>query len=120
MLGTVMKKETLKETAIEETTEKKDGFFAKAVNVGIQAANLGHEATRLKANVSHAVTDALEDSKREARRALKRGVNAAEDLVDETAYRVKHHPIRSIAIAFGAGTILGVIVTSIGKKILKA
>lgn len=120
MLGTVMKKETLEEPRTEEATEKKEGFLAKAVQVGMHAANLGHEATRLKANVSHAVSDAIEDTKRETRRAIKRGVNACEDLVDETAYRVKHNPIRSIAIAFGAGAILGVIVTSIGKKILKA
>ncbi len=86
----------------------------------MQAASFGHEATRIKAAVSHAVTDTIEDTKRETRRALKRSYNAAEDLVDETAHRVKHHPLRSVAIAFGAGALFGVIVTGIGKKCLKA
>ncbi len=108
------------EPAYAGPKEKKNGFFTKTVRAGGQVAHLGHEATRIKTAVSQAVTDAIEDTKRETRRVFKRGYNAAEDFVDETAYRVKHHPLRSVAIAFGAGTLLGVIVTSIGKKCLKA
>jgi hypothetical protein len=62
------------------------------------------------------VTDAVEDAKRETRCALKRGYHVAEDLTDETAHHIKHHPLRSVAIVFGAGALFGVIVTGIGKK----
>ena len=120
MQENILKKEVLEEVAPWPYSKAKNGLFAKAAKAGVQVAGLGHEATRIKTVVSNAVTDALEDTRRETRRALKRGYNAAEDLVDETAYRVKHHPLRSVAIAFGAGAVLGVIVTGIGKKCLKA
>ena len=120
MQENILKKEVLEEVAPWPYAKAKNGLFARAAKAGVQVAGIGHEATHIKSVVSHAVTDAIEDSKRETRRAFKRGYNAAEDLVDETAYRVKHHPLRSVAIAFGAGALLGVIVTGIGKKCLKA
>jgi ElaB/YqjD/DUF883 family membrane-anchored ribosome-binding protein len=104
----------------EETDEKKEGLLSKALHVGAQATNLGHEALRFKTNVSNAVTDAFEDGKREAKRALKRGYNAAEDLVDETSYRVKHNPMKSVAIAFGVGVLFGGVITGLTRKLFRA
>ena len=120
MQANLLKKAVAEATVFPEDQEKKNGLLAKAVSAGAQVAGLGHQATRIKTAVTDAVTEAIEDTKRETRRALKRSYNAAEDLVDETAYRVKHHPLRSVAIAFGAGALVGVIVTGIGKKWLKA
>ena len=68
-----------------------------------QITNLGREASRLKG----VVTDAVENSLITAKRAVKRGYISAEDLVDETAHRIKRHPFRSIAGAFVIGALAG-------------
>ncbi|HXW04488.1 MAG TPA: hypothetical protein VD833_04590 [Vicinamibacterales bacterium] len=45
---------------------------------------------------------------RAARRVRHRLADAA-DLRDEAIYRIKRQPVRAIALAFGAGTVLGVL-----------
>ena len=45
----------------------------------------------------------------EARRIAKRGRYAAEDLVDETTYRIKRDPLRSVAITFAIGLGVGAL-----------
>jgi ElaB/YqjD/DUF883 family membrane-anchored ribosome-binding protein len=64
---------------------------------------LGAEIKRM--NV--AVTDAVEAKLGAARRAVKQGRRAAEDLVDDTEYRVKQHPFSALGISFGIGMGLG-------------
>jgi len=54
---------------------------------------------------SHAVEDAMT----EARRMAKRGRYAAEDLVDETAHRIKRDPLRSVAITLAVGLGVGAL-----------
>lgn len=65
------------------------------------------ETARLKA----AVADAIEDGVYAARRAVKRGRHAAEEMVDEAVHEVKHHPVQALAAAsvlsFTAGVLLG-------------
>jgi len=54
---------------------------------------------------SHAVEDAMT----EARRMAKRGRYVAEDLVDETAHRIKRDPFRSVAITLAVGLGIGAL-----------
>jgi len=68
-----------------------------------QISNLGREATRLRGVVSEAVDDSLVN----ARRAAKRGYNSAEDLIEETSYQIKRHPLRSVLCALAMGAVLG-------------
>lgn len=64
------------------------------------------EARMLKS----AAVDAFEGRADEARRALKR---ARHDLIDaghETRHRIRQQPFVSVALAFGAGAVMGVAV----------
>lgn len=109
----------MNENVLQQNNKPQEGFLAKAMHAGSQVANLGNEVTRKKNAVSEALSDTLENGKREVRRAVKRGYNAAEDLADEAAYRVKHNPLTSVAVAFGLGTAFGVVATGIVRKMTR-
>ena len=68
-----------------------------------QISNLGREATRLRG----VVTDAVDDSLVNARRAARRGYNSAEDLIDDVSHEIKRHPLRSVLCALAFGAIAG-------------
>jgi ElaB/YqjD/DUF883 family membrane-anchored ribosome-binding protein len=85
--------------------DEKSSLLGKAAHVGERVVELGAEASRLKVKASHAVDDAM----LEARRLAKRGRYAAEDLVDETAYRIKRDPLRSVAITLAVGLGVGAL-----------
>lgn len=59
-----------------------------------------------------AVVDALEDGKRLAKRTQR----TAEDLLDDASRSIKRFPIGSVAIAFGAGTMLGMLIARNGRR----
>ena len=64
-------------------------------------------------------TDAVEDAVRAAKRTFKtakRSLENAADLRDEAAYRVKREPFKSVAVAFGAGLLLGVVGSFVGRR----
>src|SRR5205807_1426719 len=84
---------------------EKRSLIGKAVDAGGRAVELGAEASRLRVRASHAAEDGLI----EARRLANRGRRAAEDLVDETAYRIKRDPLRSVAITFAVGLGIGAL-----------
>ena len=77
-------------------------LLGKAAHVGEQLADLGNEA---KTNASQAFEDAVTGAKRFAKRSR----YAAEDLMEDTAHRVKRDPFRSVglglAIGFGIGAL---------------
>lgn len=58
-----------------------------------------------------AVSEAVEEGMEATRRAVKRGREAAEDLVEEATHNVKRYPLQSLAITFGvafwAGALAG-------------
>jgi ElaB/YqjD/DUF883 family membrane-anchored ribosome-binding protein len=54
-----------------------------------------------------AVADAVDIGVVAARRAVKQGRRAAEDLVDDTECRVKQHPFNALGVSFGIGLGLG-------------
>jgi ElaB/YqjD/DUF883 family membrane-anchored ribosome-binding protein len=84
---------------------EKRSLVGKAVRAGGRVVEVGAEAARLKVQASHAV----EDAKASARRLAKRGRYAADDLVDETAYRIKRDPFRSVAIVLAVGLGVGAL-----------
>jgi ElaB/YqjD/DUF883 family membrane-anchored ribosome-binding protein len=64
-------------------------------------------------------TDAVEDGVRAARRAFKtaqRSLQNAADLRDEAAYRVKREPLKAVGFAFGAGLLMGVVGSFVGRR----
>lgn len=91
------------EQTIESTNDR--GILRKAVGAAGQAAKIAVKVETLKEKASHLYEDKLVDAKRMA----KKGRHAAEDLVDDTAYRIKKQPLRSVGITFGLGLGLGIV-----------
>jgi ElaB/YqjD/DUF883 family membrane-anchored ribosome-binding protein len=75
-------------------------ILEKTIEVSDQ---LGAEVKRVK----EAVADAVEDGLGAARRAVKQGRRAAEDLVDDAECRVRRHPFSALGVTFGIGVGLG-------------
>jgi ElaB/YqjD/DUF883 family membrane-anchored ribosome-binding protein len=74
--------------------------------------DVGSAAVQLEAGVGRVkqtVTDAVEDGIKTASRAVKRGRRAAEDMVDDAEYQVKHHPLGTVGISFSIGLGLGAV-----------
>jgi ElaB/YqjD/DUF883 family membrane-anchored ribosome-binding protein len=86
--------------------ENHGGLFVRAARVGNRAGHLGAEASRLRVAASHAV----EEKVAAARRLAKRSRHAAEDLVDEAAYRIKREPLRTVGLVFTIGLGLGALI----------
>ncbi len=95
-------------------------LLKKTLKTGGKAIELGVEAERLKQNISHKLEHGWEDGMLEAKRALKRTRYAAEDLVDDTAYRVKQNPWGALAVTlglgFGLGALAGALITRLAGR----
>jgi ElaB/YqjD/DUF883 family membrane-anchored ribosome-binding protein len=78
----------------------------KAIEIGAAAAEVGAGVERMK----ETVTDAVENGINAAKRAVKQGRHAAEDLVDDAEYRVKQHPLSAVGVSFGIGLGLGAVI----------
>ena len=94
----------------------KDALLSKAIKMAVTA-------TPLEAGVEHmkeAVADAVEDGVNAAKRAVKQGRRAAEDLVDDAKYQVKRHPLNAVGISFsvglGLGALIGILLARSGHR----
>ncbi|HSF25047.1 MAG TPA: hypothetical protein VLE20_12550 [Blastocatellia bacterium] len=92
------------------------GVVERVMKAGAQMSELSHQAGRLKSVASSAVSEAIEDGKAAARRAVKRSYNRAEDLMDDAAHRVKKSPLQAVAVGFGVGLLFGAIFTRLIRK----
>ncbi len=81
----------------------KEGFIKNAIQAAEDVALAGLKVEKLKARAATAIEDGMVDAKR----MVKRGVYAAEDLIDDTEYRIKKDPFASVGITFGAGIAVG-------------
>ena len=88
-----------------QETATNDGVIKEVLNTAAQFAGVGRKVEELKENASHFVEDGINDAKR----MVKRGRYAAEDIVEDTAHMIKHDPFRSVGVAFGIGFGLGAI-----------
>lgn len=74
------------------------------------------ETARLK----NAVADALEDGVHAARRAMKHGLDMAEDMMDDAAHEVKRHPLEAVGTAsilsFAAGVVAGWLLFGLRRR----
>jgi ElaB/YqjD/DUF883 family membrane-anchored ribosome-binding protein len=55
----------------------------------------------------HATRQALDERMKETRRTLKHVRESAEQMSEDAIHIIKKHPIRAVAITFGAGAIVG-------------
>lgn len=70
-----------------------------------RAAHAAHEVRLLKTLAA----DAVEDGVHAARRAATRGARGLEEFRETTAYRIRKSPFLAIAIAAGAGLLIGAV-----------
>ena len=75
-------------------------ILEKTMEAGDQ---LGTEVKRMK----EAVAGAVEDGIGAAKRSVKEGRRAAEDLIDGAEYQIKHRPFGALGVTFGIGLGLG-------------
>ena len=59
---------------------------------------------------SSAMADVIDESMGVIKRAVKRSGDVAEELMDDTAQRVKRHPVETMAATFGLGLVAGVFI----------
>ena len=72
-------------------------------HTGLSMTHLAARATQGKMLAE----DLLEIGKRKAQRAMRHGVEAGEDYLDETKRYIKHHPWQSVGVAMGVGLAIG-------------
>lgn len=72
---------------------------------GDQIAETAHRASRATA----AMTEAFEDSIGMAKRAVKHGCEAAEELMEDTEFRIKRHPLETVIGSFAVGAMVGIV-----------
>jgi ElaB/YqjD/DUF883 family membrane-anchored ribosome-binding protein len=90
--------------ALTQPTEQLKATVSKTAREAEEhLTHFAKEAEHIKA----AITEAIEDSRKTARRAVKHGYRATEDLVDDTTYRIKRDPLRALGLAFVAGMAVG-------------
>jgi ElaB/YqjD/DUF883 family membrane-anchored ribosome-binding protein len=53
--------------------------------------------------------DAVHEARRAAERAVRRGIEKLEDLKEEGAHYVKRNPLKAVAVAAGAGMMIGLV-----------
>jgi hypothetical protein len=58
-------------------------------------------------HASAALTDVIDDSFDVAKHVGKRSSDAAEELMEDTAQRIKRHPAESLVAAFAVGVFVG-------------
>ena len=93
----------MRAASIQQTERWKGNMFKTAHEAEQQLTHFGKEAVRMKA----AIAERIDDDMRKARRAVKHGYRAAEDLVDDTTRRVKRDPLRALGLCFVVGMATG-------------
>jgi ElaB/YqjD/DUF883 family membrane-anchored ribosome-binding protein len=84
----------------------KDEVRDKVTAIGAAAAQLGAGVGRVKESVADAVEERIETAKR----AVKQGRRAVEDLVDDAEHQFKRHPLNTLGVCFGIGLGLGALI----------
>jgi ElaB/YqjD/DUF883 family membrane-anchored ribosome-binding protein len=79
----------------------------RAMDAKAQLANLGLEASRTGAAALDALSEVIDDRKRAASKAIKRGRNAAEDAVEAASHEIKRAPLQWVSICLCAGAVIG-------------
>ncbi len=59
---------------------------------------------------SSAMADAIDESVDVIKRAVKRSGDVAEELMDDTAQRVKRHPVETMAATLAVGLVAGIFI----------
>jgi len=55
------------------------------------------------------IDDRVQEARRVAEKAVRRGIERLEDLKDEGVHYVKRNPLKAVAVAAGAGLMVGLV-----------
>jgi ElaB/YqjD/DUF883 family membrane-anchored ribosome-binding protein len=58
---------------------------------------------------AHGIDDRVHEARQAAERAVRRGIERLEDLKDEGVHYVKRNPLKAVAVAAGAGLMVGLV-----------
>jgi ElaB/YqjD/DUF883 family membrane-anchored ribosome-binding protein len=92
------------EEQVKDTNLDRKGILKGAINVAEKAAKTAIDVEKMRI----AASDIVEDGMYKAKRMMRKGQYAAEDLIEDTAHTIKKDPFRSVGITFGAGLGLGI------------
>ncbi len=76
------------------------------------AARTGERVAEQFAASKEVVTGAWDDT----RHFLKRTQRSARDLLGDATHNIKRSPMRSLALAFGAGAVVGVLISRTARR----
>jgi ElaB/YqjD/DUF883 family membrane-anchored ribosome-binding protein len=95
---------TMKEIVQAESTVAQNGLLYRAINAGSKII-----PGRADACIKETLSRVLDDGMTEAKRLIKKSRYRAADVLDETTYRIKRDPLRSVAVTFGIGIGVGML-----------
>jgi len=81
-------------------------------NVLKDAAKTGERMVERFTASKEAVSDAWDDT----RQFVTRTHRTVRDLLGDAKYNIKRFPLRSVALAFGAGALVGILISRNGKS----
>jgi ElaB/YqjD/DUF883 family membrane-anchored ribosome-binding protein len=77
------------------------------VDAARHAAHVSHEARLVTSLAYDAIEDKAHQAKRAVTKSVQRGIERLEDIKDEGVHYVKRQPLKAIAMAAGAGLMVG-------------
>ena len=75
------------------------------------AAKTGEQVVERFTASKEAVSDAWDDT----RKFVNRTGRTVRDLLGDAKYNIKRFPVRSVALAFGAGAVIGILISRNGR-----
>lgn len=93
----------MRTVSMQQTEQWKESLSKAARDAQRGMANFAKGAVQMKPSIA----ERIEDGVHTARRAVKHGYRAAEDLVDDATHRIKRDPLRVVGICFAAGVAAG-------------
>jgi ElaB/YqjD/DUF883 family membrane-anchored ribosome-binding protein len=87
--------------------EQTDRFKEKASEMVREAEGQLTDFAKGAVRMKTAIADAIEDSMYTARRAMKHGYRATEEILDDSTRRIKRDPLRAVGLCFVAGLAAG-------------
>jgi ElaB/YqjD/DUF883 family membrane-anchored ribosome-binding protein len=93
----------MRTASIERRNHLKEIVSKVACEADERLTHFGKDAVRMKATIAEAIEDRVDT----ARRALKHGYRATENLVDDTTHQIKRNPLRALGFSFVAGAAAG-------------
>jgi ElaB/YqjD/DUF883 family membrane-anchored ribosome-binding protein len=74
------------------------------------------DVLREVSKIKSMVADAVEDGVQSALRAIKQGRYVAEDAIHDAKHAVRRNPFQAMGVVFGAGVMIGGLVTWLGSR----